>query len=52
MCQEFMEFFMLEFKAAIATEVHMTGVSYSIVVVICISYFGDLPVPVAAQSKV
>jgi hypothetical protein len=51
MCQEFMEFFILEFKAAIATEVYMTGVPYSIVVVICISYLGDLPVPVAMRSK-
>jgi len=52
MCQEFMEFFILEFKAAIATEVYMTGVSYSIVVVIYISYLEDLPVPLAARSKV
>jgi hypothetical protein len=42
MCQSFMDFFILEFKAAIATEVYMTGVPYSILVGICISYLVDL----------
>jgi hypothetical protein len=37
-----MDFFILEMKAAIATEVYMTRVPYSILVVICISYLGDL----------
>lgn len=37
-----MEFFILEFKASIVTEVYMTGVPYSNLVGICISYLGDL----------
>jgi hypothetical protein len=32
----------LEWKAAIATEVYMTRVPYNILVVICILYFGRL----------
>jgi len=42
MCKNFVDFFILEFKAAIATEVYMTRVPYTILVVICISYFGGL----------
>jgi len=38
MCQNFVDFFILEFKAAIATEVYMTRVPYSTLVVICSSY--------------
>ena len=37
-----MDLFILEFKAPTATEVYMTVVPYSILVVICIPYLGDL----------